>query len=136
MGAKIPVYDHLGKKFNSISEMCRYYGVGTRLYYDRINRGYSQKEALEMGIGKRKQKYEIQELAKANNIDVHKLAYGLSKGMSIKTIKDWSDGKLVQDHKGNLFKSVSEMCRYYGINQSTYTYRIRKGYSMQEALEK
>lgn len=41
----------------------------------------------------------------------------------------------VKDHKGNRFKTVSDMCKHYGVCVDTYRKRIRDGYNKQDALE-
>ena len=33
-----------------------------------------------------------------------------------------------------IFDSVTDMCRYWGINLPTYTYRIKKGWSLKNTL--
>ena len=39
------------------------------------------------------------------------------------------------DHLGNKFKSISDMCKHWGIGKSTYNYRIKLGWSKKDALE-
>ena len=41
----------------------------------------------------------------------------------------------IVDHKGNVWKSKIEMCKYYNINWTTYDNRMQKGWSMKDALE-
>lgn len=41
----------------------------------------------------------------------------------------------VEDHKGNKFRNLTEMCNAYGLSKRTYTRRLELGYSKQEALE-
>ena len=38
------------------------------------------------------------------------------------------------DHEGNRFKSMSEMCRHWGITAASYKERLKKGMSQEEAL--
>ena len=40
----------------------------------------------------------------------------------------------VQDHLGNSFDSISDMCRAYLIDKDTYHKRIKRGYTVEEAL--
>ena len=42
--------------------------------------------------------------------------------------------KTVRDHNGAEFRSISEMCKYWSISESTYRSRVRKGLSLKEAL--
>ena len=44
--------------------------------------------------------------------------------------------KLVQDHKGNVFSSEKEMCKYWNLGVSTYRNRRKNlGWSLEKALE-
>lgn len=43
---KIPAKDHEGRRFASISDMARYWGIDPRLYLARVNRGWAIKKAL------------------------------------------------------------------------------------------
>ena len=40
------------------------------------------------------------------------------------------------DHLGNKYSSLKDMCAFYGISVSTYKARIKRGWSVQDALEK
>lgn len=40
----------------------------------------------------------------------------------------------VMDHECRHFRSVKEMCRYWGIEDATYYFRRKQGFSKQEAL--
>ena len=42
--------------------------------------------------------------------------------------------KEATDHLGNSYKTISEMCHEYGIKSSTYLYRRRMGWNVEEAL--
>ena len=39
------------------------------------------------------------------------------------------------DHFGVEYNSINEMCRHYNISSETFSYRIKSGWSLQEALE-
>lgn len=43
--------------------------------------------------------------------------------------------KLSVDHLGNTFKSLTEMCTYWGIDKSTFVHRIRLNWDLKDALE-
>lgn len=43
-------------------------------------------------------------------------------------------GKKCKDHEGREFKSVAEMCRYWGVTATSYASRIRRGMSVERAL--
>lgn len=40
----------------------------------------------------------------------------------------------VMDHECRHFRSVKEMCRYWGVEDATYYYRRKQGFSKEEAL--
>lgn len=42
--------------------------------------------------------------------------------------------KISKDHKGNVYRSISEMCRVYGISVNTYMSRRKSGRSLEETL--
>lgn len=43
--------DHLGNTFESISTMCRYYGVSYDTYASRLHNGWSLEKALSVDVG-------------------------------------------------------------------------------------
>lgn len=40
----------------------------------------------------------------------------------------------VKDPNGKIFESVTEMCNYYGIRLDTFSVRIKRGWTLQQAL--
>ena len=56
----------------------------------------------------------------------------MSKAVSQKSFRD----KPVTDETGRKFKSISEMADFYGIKRRTLTWRLKRGYSMKNALRK
>lgn len=62
----------------------------------------------------------------------------IRKGFSVKdalTAKPRENkNKLVTDHENNVFISVKEMCRHWGIDNGTYRQRIKSGWSQKDAL--
>lgn len=43
-------------------------------------------------------------------------------------------GKTIQDHTGKEFSSITALCEYYGIERKTYCQRIKRGWSVEDAL--
>ena len=41
---------------------------------------------------------------------------------------------MVEDHLGNTFRTIKEMCAHWGISQSAYAARLERGMSMKRAL--
>jgi len=100
------VVDHRGNRFVSRSEMCKFYGVHPQTYSSRIRRGVSVEEALTME---------------------------LHQGMRV--VKG-EDGRLIRviGPGGEEFRSQAELCRAYGISQSTLRYRLKRGLPVGEAI--
>ncbi len=68
----------------------------------------------------------------------YRINHNWSKELSLTGTPRQSDNnsKKCYDHLGNCFKSISDMCSYWGIEQSTFTHRInRDKYTLKEALE-
>lgn len=65
--------------------------------------------------------------------------YRIASGMSLKDALEKPvkfNGIKPSDHLGQVFDSLEEMCRYWGINTATYTYRLNSGWNKKDALEK
>lgn len=45
-----------------------------------------------------------------------------------------SNAKACQDHTGKEFPSIRAMCRAWGVSSQTYATRLRRGYSIEQAL--
>lgn len=39
-----------------------------------------------------------------------------------------------KDHLGNMYSSITDMCRFYKITRSTYKNRIKLGWSLKDTL--
>lgn len=142
--------DHLGKEYRSANEMCRSYGISLSTYRRRMKDGWTQEEALTKGSlsGSWNKKECTDHLGnKYSSIDEMCIRYNtygnvlrnrLKKGDSLKDAltKEVSARKAVasEDHLGNKYKSIMEMCRAYGINRCTYMARIKNGWSVGDAL--
>lgn len=123
------VYDHLGQEFNTASEMCEHWGILFSTYKYRLDKGYSLEEALTQGYneGRRVVATEgVEDVLKETPVK-NSESSNLEDKDSVKTIS-------VVDHLGNSYPSVSAMCKVYGVNYSTYTNRLRYGWSVERAL--
>lgn len=47
---------------------------------------------------------------------------------------EYGRGRAVRDHLGNEFASVRDMCRHYGISESTFGNRRNRGWTVEQAL--
>lgn len=131
--------DHLGKVFNSISEMCTYHGVTLSNYESRIRSGKTLEEALtnkkrfviNCVMDEEGNEYNnITELGLAKNIDFRRA----KESVGIEQADDTDIGCV--DHEGNRFRSAFDMCCYWGLGYTTYLYRRKRGYSLEKALTK
>ena len=55
-------------------------------------------------------------------------------GTGVRNILSYSNAKAIQDHEGNWFATIVDMCDWYGINKETYKSRIRIGWSLEDTL--
>ena len=63
-----------------------------------------------------------------------KRGWSLEKALTTPLKKQASNAKKVKDCLGNSFDSISDMCRAYLIDKDTYHKRIKRGYTVEEAL--
>lgn len=136
MGKKVEAVDHLGNKFDSITDMCNHYGVSTRLYYDRLSRKYTQQQALGIEEKQRKKLYTKEELIKIYNLTDEQSEIAIILSLNGHQIKLLASNKLSIDHTGTPHDSFSNMCKAWGKNTSTVRSRLKRGISLSEALEK
>ena len=91
MSSAKEVYDHMGNYFSSLSGMCKYWGIQEDVFLNRINRGDTMRETLEVVFGRFKlplvdlknRKYEsCIDLCNENKVDIFKLRKLLVDGYS------------------------------------------------------
>ena len=136
--------DHLGNKFKSQAEMCRYYGVEPRIYRNRIRLGWTIADALtKKGAGKEcfdhlgnkfnsiKEMYEHYGLSKKTFKQRIRLGWSLEDALT----KDVIINKVeCEDAFGNKFKSIGSMSNRYGIISGTFRRRKELGWHITESL--
>lgn len=123
------VYDHLGQEFNTASEMCEHWGILFSTYKYRLDKGYSLEEALTQGYneGRRVVATEgVDDVLKETPVKDSESS-NLEDKDSVKTCS-------VLDHLGNIYPSVSAMCKAYGVKYPTYNNRRRRGWSVERSL--
>lgn len=142
---KNKVQDHLGNEYSSISDMCRAYGTNCAAYTARRKKGLSCEEALVSSL------HAVKDYKGVEYRSIHDMcsAYGVTEDAYYSRIKrGWSLKDALTrelsevglrcpkqtDHLGNEYSSISEMCKAYGIMDETYRYRIKHGFSVEEAL--
>lgn len=100
------VTDHLGNKYRSLSLMARTYGIKPITLRDRLERGWSIREALTTPVD----------------------TSNYRKTRKVSKIK-------VQDHLGNWYNSYYELAKAYGLSFSTLYGRVVKlKWSIEKAL--
>ena len=148
------VTDHLGNVFDNTKAMCEHYNISYYLYQSRRSRGFSLEEALTQKYDTATYKkittpvrdhcgnifFSVIEMCDYYNVSPTSFYKKRKAGKSLEEcLSDTRKTKvnyMVKDHLGNKFMSIKEMAEHYGIEYGTLAYRLRKGYSMEEALTK
>ncbi len=145
-------YDHLGREYCSIEDMCKHYGISDSMYRNRIRYGWSLEKVLttpKVSNGdqtRSKEEARTDHNGKIFNSKKEMCAYyhmsvtaynkkiekGYTKRETLLKIKKRIPK--VSDHLGNRYYSIKDMCVQYGISQWTYNKRIKSGMNLQEAL--
>lgn len=139
--------DHLGRKYCSISEMCRAYGADRSVYQRRIDKGWSIKDALTLPYRKEVRGIEctdplgnkynnVKEMCEAYNIKRNTYESRIRRGYTVEEALGivQHSNKVYKDHKSNEYGSIKEMCSSYGISTSTFNRRIKLGWDLKSAL--
>lgn len=136
MGKTKAVKDHLGTEYNSITEMCRHYGISNRLFSDRLCRGFSLKEALGEEKHARTQNIPIGELCKKYGISEEIYKIGIEMGLTPRDMRKLDITIICRDHNNKPYKSFNAMCKAFGKSTATVRNRLKLGWSLEDALTK
>lgn len=150
--------DHNGKEYESIADMCSHYNIPVGTYYSRLKSGYTKAQALEPDIEARTDYNgvvfeSVEEMCKQHGVVRGTYYLRLKKGWTkeqaltgsqpISYTSHMSDGgkrggnyKPCVDHDGNEFNSILAMCEYHGVKAATYISRLKRGYTLEQALTK
>ena len=136
--------DHLGNSFRSVTAMCNFYNIKRKTYENRIEKGWSKKDALTvlpMATRKPVSDHQGKEypskaaLCRAYGIGTTTYDRRMRSGWTLEEILLTPKQDLsVRDHLGNKYGSQSEMCREYNIEFDTFVARIKAGWSLGNAL--
>ena len=66
---KYKCIDHKGNGFNSLEELCDFWGLSVKTFNKRIRDGLSLKDALELGLERRKYMKTYNEKRRENTSD-------------------------------------------------------------------
>ena len=139
-----------GKKYPSILTLCEDHGVNYVTYWSRIDKGYTQREALELDkkeivngnaksyVVNGKQYSSQTSLCAEHDVPVITFQKRLKRGWSIeealKLEKTDKGREKQQCFEGKDFDSTKDLCDYYGVPARTYHGRLEKGWTQREAL--
>ena len=142
--------DHLGNKFRSVGEMLDYWGISLRVYNRRKDRGWSLERVLTTPVRENRTAQEcidfkgkrfpsIKSMVKEYGVPEASLMYHIRKGKTTAEalkhlLTKGKANRKVIDHKGNSFSSNTEMAKYYNVPRNTFSNRIKRGWSLEEAL--
>jgi len=131
-------YDHLGNEYNSLEDMCYAYKISKSAYKYRIKAGWNLKDILLTKVrgSAFKDIVEDRQLDKGNSTPGVTFEKRLKARCSEKASKITTRPKRkgVEDHKGNHYNTVEEMCDAYNTTPNTFYRKIMQGYSVEDAL--
>lgn len=147
MGRKAkPATDFMGHTFPTFSDMTAYWGLPAQRVRDRLCKGWTLKEALMKPLKGCQFRIPDPETGEILNekeytqqigVSVRTLYYRRRKKLSSELVL--SPLKLnsipAKDHTGRVFSSMSEMCRFWGVNYQIFHFRFTQaGWDMERAL--
>lgn len=136
------VEDYNGVTYNSLEEMCSAHNVKVATFKARLNRGLSLQDALDGlfvrdHLGGRFSSVR----AMCKHWDIFPSTYyyrvnelGMSVGDALTSPKH-VDFHYIEDHLGNRFGDVFEMCSHWGISYDSYLKWLKKGFTPKDVLE-
>ncbi len=155
------VKDHKGNEYESITEMCREYGISQQVYSHRTKKlGWAMEKALETPVRRKgrirkeepmvdKRKKAVTdhlgnsfpsyvEMARAYNIPELTLFNRLTRGWDIKRALTQPIKGSTKDFKGKVFQNYYEMAKHHNseVPYQTYKMRLNNGWNKKDALLK
>lgn len=147
--------DGKGNRFNTIREMAEFHGFTESQFRHRLEKGLSFSEAIDY-VGRKVKKgskwktgewedhlgnkYDsLNEMAEKYGLKSWMVKGRLRRGWSLEraltTIPEGkTDSVQVIDHYGNKYSSIREMADAYGMKYHTLQGRLKKGWSVKDAL--
>lgn len=145
--------DHLGKEFKTEKEMAKHWGISLEVYKGRRRSGWSLEKSLTTPTRSVREPVKYRDfkgrvfssaksMAKEYKVSSTTLLRMLDDGKSTEEVTRFLSQRVVQrrkgvtcsDHLGNSFPTKSEMSAHWGISKSTFDGRLRRGWSLEEAL--
>lgn len=151
--------EHLPRKeglvptgYRTVKEACNASGITEAAYYSRVHRGLSPDEAISCTRSKYNRGKpivdpdgrafsSIKDMCDFWKADYHRVYQRMRLGWSVeralsceKNMLKIKYTKAATDHTGRQFKSVTAMCKYWGINKSVYYSRRSSGWDLERIL--
>lgn len=145
--------DYSGRMFATKKAMCEYHGVSYQLYNHRIKNGMAQRDALKPPFGRKRERKSIPfrwsdgmgnvfdtmyEMCMFHNITERAYKKRIENGWDLeKALTTPVKRKSLRpctDHLGRTSDSVEQMCQKYGISSHAYHDRMKRGWTMKDAL--
>ncbi|MBR3468211.1 MAG: hypothetical protein IKH28_00705 [Lachnospiraceae bacterium] len=138
------VTDHLGNRYNSISEMCKKYGIDRTTYSRRVKTGWSVEDALTLPAkpvytdtyDHNGQKYRSEtKMCQAHGVPRATYRKRKSQGLSIENaLKKVESTEVFVDHLGHRFNSLDRMLITWGVSRQAYARRKSEKWSLEHIL--
>ena len=148
------IKDYIGKEFDSIKALCEYYNISTTVYHYRLKHNWTLKDTLLTPAGDTPKDKIIRdhlgnryntfgEMCDHYNMPRETCRYRINQGWSlkkalttpVKVLKPHiTRNKIIKDHLGNEFRSITEICKYYKISPQTFKNRLKLNWSIERAL--
>lgn len=136
-----------GKVYKTYSDLAKDYGFSLSYLSSKLSKGISLEEAVNSYKGHKEFRVDhlgnvfpsTQSMAKEYGVSHASILYHIRKGKTpaeaLKHLLTEGGAKRkVTDHKGNSFSSNTEMAKYYNVNFKTFRDRIKRGWTLEEAL--
>lgn len=140
MGRTKSCTDHLGNRFNSVTEMCKYWKIDRGTYQTRIKTGYTLEQALATPSGKLQivtdhegnEFASMMELCKYWGVNYDLVKQRLAHGFSMEDaltipVNQIRKRERIIDAYGNEYTTIDELCKHYNISIYTYYYYKNHG---------
>jgi len=146
--------------FNSLNEACRHFGLNYKKIESRIRNGWTINEAFDLEerpAPKRKKRAQrterrrlvlegeeyssLAEVAKAYNLITSTLSYrllnewSLEQAVGLEPPPNKNPFSISIEFNGITFQSRAEICKHYGINESTFRFRLNSGWTIAQAVD-
>lgn len=144
---------HLGKEFKTEKEMAQHWGVSLEVYKGRRRSGWSLEKSLTTPTRSVREPVKYRDfkgrvfssaksMAKEYKVSSTTLLRMLDGGKSTEEVTHFLSQRVVRrrrgvtcsDHLGSSFPTKSEMLAHWGISKSTFDGRLRRGWTLEEAL--